>query len=74
VKCEASELSRTEEVYVFSAEKGYGKPYVQPTAPDRVDIPKEVRKQRRYGLYQLGDAFYDAEGEFLYRVPGAGAD
>jgi hypothetical protein len=74
VKCDSSELSHTEEVYVFSAEKGYAKPYVQPTAPDRVDIPEEAKKRRRYGLYRLGDAFYDADGEFLYRVPGAGAD
>ncbi len=30
------------------------------------------RRQKQDGLYQLGDSFYDAEGEFLYRIPGAG--
>ena len=30
------------------------------------------RRQKQDGLYQLGDSFYDADGEFLYRIPGAG--
>ena len=73
VRCEESQVSRSEEVYVIGADQheGYAKPYVQPTAPDRVDIPEEFRRSRDR-LYRLGDAFYSPEGEFLYRVPGAG--
>jgi hypothetical protein len=75
IRCELNEETGTKEVFSYDAERGYSKPYVAPTGPDRVDVPKAAAgklRGRRHGLFQQGDCFYDADGEFLYRVPGAG--
>jgi hypothetical protein len=56
VRHDVSEQSQASEVYVYETEGGgrYRKPYVVPTAPDRVDIPLKAwrlggRSMKRYG-------------------------
>jgi len=55
-----SEQSQASEVYVFETEEGgrYRKPYVVPSAPDRVDIPQKAwllgdRSMNRYGQFEV---------------------
>ena len=35
----------------------------------KLEIPLDIYKKG--GTYQLNDCFYDSNGEFLYRIPGA---
>ena len=35
----------------------------------KIDIPKDLYKEN--AMYQIGDCFYDSNGEFLHRIPGA---
>jgi hypothetical protein len=39
--------------------------------PDTVAIPAQLQ-DRGYNLFRLGDAFYDQQGQLLYRVPATG--
>merc|ERR1719318_39205 len=61
-------VSETGQTFVFDPEAGYKQPYVRPDNPDSIDIPEDIKN--KYKFYQLGDSFYDVNGEFLYRIPG----
>jgi len=61
-------VSEAGETFIFDPDAGYKHPYINPENPDTIEIPKEIK--HKYEFYQLGDSFYDREGEFLYRVPG----
>eukprot|EP00092_Neocalanus_flemingeri_P007440 GFUD01008036.1.p1 GENE.GFUD01008036.1~~GFUD01008036.1.p1 ORF type:complete len:470 (+),score=147.22 GFUD01008036.1:44-1453(+) len=61
-------ISETGQTYIFDPEAGYKQPYVSPENPDFIEIPEEMK--HKYKFYQLGDSFYDMNGEFIYRVPG----
>jgi len=62
------QVSETGQTFVFNPEAGYKQPYVKPNNPDAIEIPEEIKN--KYKFYQLGDSFYDVNGEFLYRIPG----
>jgi len=61
-------VSETGQTYVFDPESGYKQPYINPDNPDLIEIPQQLK--HKYKLFQLGDSYYDMEGEFLFRVPG----
>jgi len=61
-------MSETGETFIFDPEAGYKQPYVSPENPEFIKIPEEMRN--KYNFYQLGDSFYDRDGQFLYRIPG----
>jgi len=61
-------VSETGQTYVFDPESGYKQPYINPDNPDFIEIPKQLKN--KYKLFQVGDSYYDNEGDFLFRVPG----
>eukprot|EP00090_Calanus_glacialis_P010440 TRINITY_DN18824_c0_g1_i1.p1 TRINITY_DN18824_c0_g1~~TRINITY_DN18824_c0_g1_i1.p1 ORF type:complete len:479 (-),score=140.43 TRINITY_DN18824_c0_g1_i1:36-1439(-) len=62
------QLSETGQTFVYDPEAGYKQPYISPENPDTIEIPEGMKN--KYNFYQLGDSFYDRDGQFLYRVPG----
>ncbi|GAB6031220.1 hypothetical protein CHUAL_009035 [Chamberlinius hualienensis] len=55
------------EAYIYDSIKGYQRPYGRYVKQEQIKIPSD--KRNLDAIYQKGDAFYDENGEFLYRVP-----